>query len=434
MDIVKKNLLSIICGVIALAAIGVAFTMLPSRKDQLAADMEKRKHAYDELHKLVSAERQLPSVNPDNPAQERLPVFPNEKVIKWGEELTAQVKKESEEVRDAAMKMNEHHLLVPRSLPTPDNPTAIGFAKTYQAALPLPTAPGGVLNSRFAKELKAGMPPTADEVHRKLDEAALEVKKNNSQINAAGVVVNQAQVDGQIAELASTLPKKLLEDVGKNSKVYIAPDTFESYPRIAQAVGAPDPVDIYFAQLGYWIQQDVVDAINDVNAPSKSIADSPVKFLMAIRMLPPAGGPMFVTAPDLQAGGDPDGTLKKETIVGPTGRVSNGLYDVFHFTVVAEVEASKVGDFLRALGHNRFITPLWVDVKAVDNATALAQGHFYGEKPMVNVTAQCEVLYLRSWNTKFMPALVSKRLGITTDQPGATPAAPAAQPASGNGP
>jgi len=437
MDIVKKNLLSIICGVVALAARGVAFTMLPTKASELTTEMESRKKAYDDLHQLVSKERQLPSVNPDNPEQQRLPVFPSEKINKWGEEVTAQVKKESEDLRDTAAKMNEHKLLVPGSLPAPSNPAAISFVKAYQAALPLPTAPGGVLNSRFAKELKAGMPPNAEDVRKKLEDAAVEIRKSKSMINATGQVVNQQAVDAEVAELASSLPKKLLEEVSKNSRVYINPDTFELYQKISSAVGSPDPVDIYFAQLSYWIQQDVVNAINDANGQSKSIAESPVKFLVAVRLQPVQGGPAFVTATDLQATGDPDGTIRKETIVSPTGRVSNGLFDVFHFTVVAEVEAAKVGEFLRALGNNRFITPLWVDVKTVDNATALAQGHFYGDKPMLNVTAQCELLYLRSWNTKLMPALVAKRLGITTDQPGATPAAAPAAAAgapAGNGP
>src|SRR5262245_37479285 len=116
MDMVKKNLLSIICGVVALAAIGVAFTMLPSRANEHTTQMEGRKPAYDQLHQLISNERQLPIVNPDNPNQDRLPVFPSEKVIKKGEEINGQVKKESEDLRDAAKTMNEHKPLVPGAL------------------------------------------------------------------------------------------------------------------------------------------------------------------------------------------------------------------------------------------------------------------------------------------------------------------------------
>ena len=35
MELVKKNIISIICGVVALAAVAVAFTMVSGRKQQL---------------------------------------------------------------------------------------------------------------------------------------------------------------------------------------------------------------------------------------------------------------------------------------------------------------------------------------------------------------------------------------------------------------
>jgi hypothetical protein len=105
---------------------------------------------------------------------------------------------------------------------------------------------------------------------------------------------------------------------------------------------------------------------------------------------------------------------------------------VFHFTVVADVEAEKVPDFLRGLGFKRFITPMTVDIKAVDIASTLAQGRLYGDKPVLNVTAECEILYMRKWNAPFMPAEIRTRLGITDDASGAAPGT--AIPAAGQQP
>jgi hypothetical protein len=68
-----------------------------------------------------------------------------------------------------------------------------------------------------------------------------------------------------------------------------------------------------------------------------------------------------------------------------------------------------------------------VDIKAVDNATALSQGHVYGDKPVLNVTAECELLYMRKWLAPLMPKLIRQRLQIP-DEP-APGAAPAATPA-----
>ena len=119
-------------------------------------------------------------------------------------------------------------------------------------------------------------------------------------------------------------------------------------------------------------------------------------------------------------------------MTSPTGRVCNGLYDVFHFTLVADVEAEKLPDFLRGLGYKRFITPMSVDIKALDIATTLAQGRLYGDKPMLNVTVECEILYMRKWNAPFMPAAIRTRLGITDDPSGAAPGT--AIPAAGQQP
>jgi hypothetical protein len=112
------------------------------------------------------------------------------------------------------------------------------------------------------------------------------------------------------------------------------------------------------------------------------------------------------------------------------------LYDVFHFEVEADVEADKLTEFLRGLGTRRFITPLFVDIKARDNAQALAEGHVYGNKPVVTVRADCEILYLRAWNSQFMPPGLKTKLGIVTEAPAgeAQPAAATGDPAAAGDP
>jgi hypothetical protein len=228
------------------------------------------------------------------------------------------------------------------------------------------------------------------------------------------------------------------DKIAANSKVYINPTTFEINPRITVGAGgaagaAPDTYEIYSAQLSYWIQSDVVQAVKELNANAKSVTDAPVKHLISIRTKPYGNaGPIFITGPDLTAAADANAALPKVPQVSTTGRVSNGLYDVFHFQVEADVEADKLADFLRGLGNKRFITPLFVDVKAKDNAQALAEGHLYGNKPIVNVRAECEILYLRAWNAPFMPAALKTKLGIATEAPAAADGA-AAQPAAATG-
>ncbi|HYO08842.1 MAG TPA: hypothetical protein VER17_07695 [Tepidisphaeraceae bacterium] len=420
MEIVKKNIVSIICGVVALAAVVVAVTMVSSRAAQLQADVEARKQVHSTLDGMLKKERTLPTVDPDNPTADKLTKFPSPSVIEQGEAITKAVEAESVAMREAAVAMNKHEPLVPGSIPAPPmgSPAQFNFRNRYAAFYPPQTA--SPLTGQFAKDLQAGIPPTPEEVTLRQAERAADIRaKRLRTVN--GQPVNQPQVDAEIAETARKLPLELREQAANNSKVYINRETFLPYAPILAAAGAPDPVDIYLAQISLWIQQDVVAAVKEANASARNIKDAPVKHLINVFtppnfIFPAAGVPT----------NDADGALPKEAPVSPTGRVCNGLYDVFHFDLNADVEAARLAEFLRVLGRNRFITPLWVNVRAVDNATELAAGRVYGNNPVVNCNIRCEILYLRKWNAPLMPQRIKDKLAIPAEVPaGEQPAAPA---------
>ena len=443
MEIVKKNIVSIICGVVALAAVVVAFVIVPGRKEALQANVNQSKTTHDAVNTLLTKQRQLPVVNPDSPEQKPLEAFPSDAVIKQGDALTKKVEEESKAIFKAAVEMNKHELLVPGSLPAPFQPQQFAFRRGYVSALPplIPPAQpgqppqGGPMKSKFAQELTAGMPPSPDEVRFAGETLAADIRAKKLVFNSQNQPANQQLVEAEVAERTRNLPIEMRDKIAGTAKVYINPGTFEFNQRIVTGGGAaPDTYEIYSAQLGYWIQGDVVQAVKELNANSKKVSDSPVKHLVRIRTKPYGNAePIFITGPELTAAADANAALPKVPQVSTTGRVSNGLYDVFHFEVEADVEADKVADFLRGLGTKRFITPLYVDVRAKDNAQALAEGHVYGNKPVVTVRAECEILYLRAWNSAFMPPGLKTKLGITTEAPaGGTDAAQPAAATTGD--
>lgn len=451
MDIVKKNIVSIICGVVAIAAIVVAFTMLTGKQADLQKELEGRKAVHDSISKLLTATRQLPVVSPDSSETATLTKFPNEKIIKQGNDIIAQVAVESKNMLDEAVKMNAHTLLTPGSLPEPQGVSAFNFRNDYLRYFPAPPTAGGatapninqlVARSQFTADLHAGLPPSPEEIKIKLDEKAKEIRDKRL-VTYGGTATNEPQVAAEIQEEGRKLPMKLRADVAKNSRVYINPNTFTPWPNIIGLANQPDPADIYGAQLTLWIQQDVINAINDANANSKNgIADAVVKHLIRVQINPMPVLPAGVATPGI----DPDAPITPDKTVSPTGRISNGMYDIFHIQIDADVDAAKLPEFLRALGKGRFMTPLWVDLKTVDNALELAQGHDYGKAAVVNAHVQCEVLYLRDWNRKFMPRKVREKLGLppvdevkpaegtAPADPAAAPADPAAAPAAPAGP
>jgi hypothetical protein len=122
-----------------------------------------------------------------------------------------------------------------------------------------------------------------------------------------------------------------------------------------------------------------------------------------------------------------DAALTKIVQAAPTGRVSNGMYDVIHLTIVADVEVERVPDFIRTISHNRLMNVTRVEMKAVDATAAQLAGYFYGTKPVTTVTLDVEALLLRSWTIPLMPKEI-RALLLIPDPPPPTPAAAPAAP------
>jgi hypothetical protein len=431
MEIIKKNMISVICGVVALAAVVLAFTYVSGKASELQASLDSRAAANQALQSLLTKPRELPLVS-ESQTPEPLNPFPSEYVIKQGEAITKTVAKESKAMVDAAVAMNRHEPLVPGELPAPNFVAAIGFRTRYQQfypqvgpnGAPPAMAPGGgnapatnepFINTELAKALNAGMPPTADEIRVALDAAINKIKStmlitqgpNSAAIN--GPAVDQAIRDRQLK-----LPEEMKMQVATTRKVYISADTFDTDVKIAGG-NQPDPADIFIAQTMLWIQQDVVAAVNDINSKAKNILDAPVKHLLKVSIIPTP----ILPAAGASTSGDPDAPLVKAPGVSPTARACNPMYDVWHFTVTATVDADKVDDWVRALSKGRLITPLQVELHWVDAATESGRNYVYGDKPVVNVTARCEALFLRKWTEPLRPALIKPQLGVAPAAAGA---------------
>src|SRR5262249_25622712 len=138
--------------------------------------------------------------------------------------------------------------------------------------------------------------------------------------------------------------------VAEDCMVYIEPATFtiyQSQPQISVGM-APDPSTIFWAQIGLWTQEDfckAVYAINSLPLPDgkkpANVMEAPVKPILKID-IPQAqnqqSGVLFTgvaaAAGDPNAPPPPPGDPKPNPALSPTGRVSNGMYDVLQFRVI----------------------------------------------------------------------------------------------------
>jgi len=398
MEIVKKNILSVICGVIALAALIASVWPLGSFVGELQTDLDTRKGAYDALLGLKNKGRTLPVLKLESTQAEPLVQFPNAETIKRGESATDSVAQESKNMLEAAVTLNQHQLLVAGSLPAPSEPLRYKFRQEYQVRVK--NLPDELLN--------AGRPPSPESIKEAQTELwESEFKSNIIMLNGKEANLPEVQAEYEIA--SARLPDQLRLSIAREKSVYVDENAIGKVPGI-EGVGAPDPVNIWSAQLSLWVHEDLFNAIADANA-GRPIVDAPIKRL--VRLDVPQSFTQNIKPGEVVATStDPSAPLPKSFAGSVTGRVSNPLFDVVTFKLSLHVNATQVPEILSVFNRSRLINVLRMDIDAVDALAQLKQGYYYGTAPVVQIDLDGEILYLRSWTVAFMPERIRSGLGI----------------------
>src|SRR3954451_9686737 len=179
MELVKKNLTSIICGVIALLAVVALFWPISGYYKELQDKAEGRKQVYTALKGIYDKKRNMPVVDLNTTEAKELPQFPTQAVIDWGKGVMDQVKAQSGSMFDTLLKMNQHKPLVEGALPE-GSPTIAGrFRRLYNEQIlidlfallnPQGGQQAGVIDPKRIEEkekasfiftkMQAGFPPT----------------------------------------------------------------------------------------------------------------------------------------------------------------------------------------------------------------------------------------------------------------------------------
>lgn len=444
MELVKKNIVSVICGVVAIIAIAASFFPLGGYVSDLQASLNESKSDYTTLETLRTKPRNLPIVKLEETTPQPLGMFPSPDVIKKAAKVVEEVETQSIRMRDAAVGMNKRDVLVPNALPKPASPYDLHFRNRYIDLVKPPMRAQTLTGvpPKLLQQYNAGVVPHQSMIEAERLRRQNEIMQTKVQKDARGVVINQPEITELIANVATEVPRQMRRAVAEKSLFYVevSPQsggpTLDIYPGIDGAA-RPAPAAIWWAQVMLWIQRDVLEAVKEINTAKlengqvpKSLIEAPVKRLTRIAI--PNGTQqqsMFITAAGQAApAADPtaaaDAALPKVVQASPTGRVSNGMYDVVHFQIHADVEVDKIAQLLRTISHNRLMTVYHVEAKAVDAMSAQLNGYYYGTKPVAAVTLYCEALLLRHWTVPLMPQPIKAQLQIT--DPNAPAAAPAA--------
>jgi hypothetical protein len=453
MDIVKKNLISIVFGVVALLAIVAVFIYpLPGMYGELDKEVKGRASVHQALTGLVSTKAPgLPLV----PGQNEVPPlneFPTRELIALGTKAMENLGAAATQSVAHAVEMNRMQPLVPNVLPNPA-PTRdqINFLDAYRRAMNTNGAKQFVLPFSDNKDwianriLGATMAPTEQQIQREMDVAAENARVNTRVVDVTtGQVNNQPVVDAAVAGARAKVPEEYRDRMARAGKIYVNFDTFQMHdPAISVANNRITAFDVFLAQTSLWTQEKICYAIANANRTATNVADAPVKHLLRVTpawyVAPTAGNqntpgvpgqPAAAPADPGEVPSDPATDITKDTSRHVSGRNSNPFYDVIRFNVRMRCDVTKLPQILAdmqrptppqgtaAAPSPAFLTITNVNsVTALDSAAYLADNYVYGNAPVVEVVLTGEVLYLREWIKPLMPTAV--RAAILAPPPAA---------------
>jgi hypothetical protein len=439
MEIVKKNLFSIIFGVIAILAVAALFWPISGMYDSQAQLLQQRIDVSGRLDSVSNQQRNMPLLSPDQTQAAPLEVFPTQPVIDVGTAATAEVAKQAKAMLDLAKTTNsQQHLPLassPDELPKPSEQARFNFANVY----------GNTVTNyqRWIDIVDATAPPTPAEVDAEKAKLKEQIDKQRLVYDAQNNIdptSQQEATDQYTAESAGVQTRMELDSAGKHRVYLLQPPTFNPLP-VNQKIKVgynPTPEDICDAQIVVWVLDDLMNGIARANElysdlgpdgkPQHDIFHSAVKSIEGVDPPQPVISP---NAGDLTAGSG--SAVPKVTSVSPTGRVCNGLYDTLRYKVRLVVDAAKIPDVIRALEAQQFITVVNVQVnEIIDPAVAASSpqgGMHYGNKPAARVEFDCEELLMRGWTDQYLPddrkgGLGKGALGQPTDNGGGNPYGP----------
>jgi len=456
MEIIKRNVISISCGVVALLiVVCVMLWPMPGWFDSLRQKLETSGARYLALQSLNNETFKKPILDPLNPQVELLGQFPTPKAIDVGIAAVSKLHEQAAAMDKAALEMNEHKPLVPLALPFKRSPQAYSdFKREYHQRL-----------TDFKALMTAVTAPTMEEVGVEADRLWKDDYLKRIQ-PVFGTQGNAQEVQAAFDQRKLVLPDEMKRELAKNYTVLISDnktmDTCQGIIPPNELNDPPtDPRAIWAAQLSLWIQEDVVQAIAITNAArdsratvEKAVVKRVVAWIIPKVYITPKGEVLIMEGAGQADGGaygaargqrpgagfgrpfpgmpgaDGEAAAEAEATPGtkvytlsPTGRVCNSVFDVMHFTVVVDADAVHFREFMANLTRDRFITVLYMDLIGVDREREQERGFMYGPSPVVRLRLTCEAIFLRSWTLKLMPQPVQRMLGIPQPDAAGSPTA-----------
>lgn len=318
----------------------------------------------------------------------------------------------------AAEQINARAPMLPEVFPEPpagQSALAYRFRELYERQL-----------FELPKLLRAGAPPSDLEVQEEEERMREKAEKiilegGDPPSYVAQVSTRQGtrdqldiKIDPDAAKLRAAIRK------ARSIRIYGELAGDRSSFHVSPIVGIPEPpspADMWFAQVSYWVQQDVVQAIAALNEDAARalpedeayVANMPVKRLIGIQVHGYATDKGLV--PFTRSG--QTGEVQTESLTPSfSGRVSDPQFDVIRFGLTVIVDQRDVLKLVDRITRTNFYQVISIGTQSLPAEDSAASAYFYGDAPVVRATLQFEGYLARKVYTPMMPADVQVALGL----------------------
>ncbi len=227
----------------------------------------------------------------------------------------------------------------------------------------------------------------------------------------------------------------------RSISVYASPQSFSWYNfwdnwKNVEFPGQKFAVEYcWHSQVAYWIYQDIVDSISQMNSDADSVLTSEVKRLIGVSFKKVVTDTVKKSSSVLLDEDKPnyvieleDATIEKT--VPWTGRISGKYIDVVHFSTAVIIDSRSVMAFMKslcsqkehthrigysengdeiALKHNQ-ITVLASEISPVDLEDDVHKYNRYGDDAVVRLSLVCEYIFVRNGYDTIKPRSIKELL------------------------
>ena len=419
MAFIKTHLISLLSGVAALAFITVA--LLGMMSDNVVKKMEGRSGIGRQFRSLKSTAKNQACIDAEKSRGQRF-------------------EQEFNDTQAVTQRINERQPLLEGVFPTIEREkAAYDFRDKYRRAirqLPRGSLVGGDLPTEF--EIQEARNDIAElleqEAQKRLEGGAVAPSvdtllpgRGRRGTFAGPAVKSVAQSGSKNVDPKYDVNMRARVTKARGIRCYCSSEesdsaTFHISP-IWNPELKPSAEEMWYAQVGLWIQQDVVAAVAELNEEASRrlkkpeqvyVENMPVKRIKSIRVMGywTEDGPLLFGSVGRSAGSG-DASLIKDTF---TGRKSDRQFDVVRFRVTAVVDQRELLKLVDQVTKKNFYQLVGLKFSTITpEDKGYQDGYLYGAAPVVQATMDFEGYMARSVFEKLFPVKVRQRLGIAAN-------------------